>query len=79
MFIADEDVLASETHVMTDAEIISRVTQSQYDTSDITEDDSGDEEEDMDWEISPPRKYEICQAFKVLWSCFLLQDDKEKM
>ena len=79
MFIADEDVLTSETHVMTDAEIISRVTQSQYDTSDITEDDSGDEEEDMDWEISPPRKDEICRAFKVLWSCFLFQDDKEKM
>ena len=26
----DEDILTSETHVMTDAEIIARVTQSKY-------------------------------------------------
>ena len=35
---ADEngDVFTSETHVMTNAEIIARVTQSQYDTTDVT-------------------------------------------
>ena len=31
-----EDVLTSETHVKTDAEIITRVTQSWFDASDIT-------------------------------------------
>ena len=30
--------------------------------SDVTEDDNGDEEEDVDWEMSSPRKDEICQA-----------------
>ena len=62
----DEDVLTSETRVMTDTEIIARVTQSQYDTSDGAEDDNGDEEEDVHWEMSPSRKYEIRQAFEVL-------------
>ena len=47
---------------MKDAEAIARVTQSQQDMSDVTEDDNGDEEEDVDWEMSSPRKDEICQA-----------------
>ena len=49
-----------------------------YDTSDVTEDDNGHEEEDIDWEISPPRKGEIRQAFEVLRSCCLFQDDGEQ-
>ena len=64
---------------MTEAEIIARVTQSQYDMSDVIEGNNGDEEEDIDWEISPPRENEIRQAFKVLWSCCLFQDNREKM
>ena len=71
----DEDVLTSETHVMMDAEILARVTQSQYNASDITEDDNGDEEEDVDWEMSLQRKDEIRQAFEVLLSCCLFEDD----
>ena len=38
----DEEVLTSETHVLTDAEIIARVTQFWYDKSDVTEDDNDD-------------------------------------
>ena len=72
----DEDVLTLETNVMTDGEITARVTQSHYDTSD---DDNGDEEEDVDWEMSPPRKDDIRQAFEVLQSCCLFQDDGNKM
>ena len=44
----DEDVLTSETHVIKDAEIITRVTQSQYDTLDVIEDKHRDEGEDID-------------------------------
>ena len=47
--------------------------------SDVTEDDNGDEEEDIDWEISPPSKDEICQASEFLQSCCLFQDDGDKM
>ena len=36
----DENVLTSGTYVMTDTEIIAQVTQSQYDTSDVTEDNN---------------------------------------
>ena len=72
----DEDLLMSEMQVMADAEISVWVTQSQYDTSDVTEDNNGDKEEDIDWEMW---KDEICQAFDVLWSCCLFQDDGEKM
>ena len=52
---------------MTGAEIIAWATQSKYDTSDVTEDDNKDEEEDVDWEMLPPRKDKICQVFEVLW------------
>ena len=72
----DKDFLTSETHVMTDAGIVARVTQSQYDMSDVPEDDKGDEEEDIDWEMAPPRKDEICQVFESLRSCCLFRDDK---
>ena len=61
----NEDVLTSETHVMTDAEIIVRVTQSQYDTSDVTEENNGDEEEDVDWKMSPSRKDEYVKHLKI--------------
>ena len=40
---------SSETHVMTDAEIIAQVTLYQCGTSDVTEDDNSDEEEGVDW------------------------------
>ena len=64
---------------MVDAEIIAQVTQFQYDTSDVTEGDNGDEGEHVEWEISSPRKGETRQAFEVLRSCCLFQDDGEKM
>ena len=59
--------------------LLELLTQSQYDTSDVTENDNGNEEEDVDWKMSPPRKDEIGQAFGVLRSCCLFQDDEEKM
>lgn len=75
---ADEDVTTSEIHAMTDAEIIAQVTRSQHDPSDETEDNE-DEEEDVDLEMLPPRKYEIRHAFEVLQSCCLFQSEGEEM
>ena len=39
------------------------MTQSQCNSSDVTEDINGDEEENLDWEISLPRKDDILQDF----------------
>ena len=56
-------------HVTTVKEIIVRETQSQHDTSGVTEDDNGDEKEDVAWEMSPPRKDKIRLAFEVSLYC----------
>ena len=56
-------------HITTVKEIIARETQSQHDTSGVTEDDNGDEKEDVAWEMSPPRKDEIRLAFEVSLYC----------
>ena len=42
---ADEDVVTSEAHLLTDSEIITRVTQTQLD---VAENDDENEEDDVD-------------------------------
>ena len=52
---ADEDVVTSEAHFLKDSEIIARVTQTQLDA----EHDVKNEEDDVDREMSPPRKDQV--------------------
>ena len=52
---ADEDVVTSEAHFLKDSEIIVRVTQTQLDA----EHDVKNEEDDVDREMSPPRKDQV--------------------
>ena len=47
------DTVTSETHLPTDSEIIARVTQAQ---PDAVEHDDENEEDGVDWEMSPPRR-----------------------
>ena len=65
---ADEDVVTSEKHLLTDSEIIARVTQTQLDAA---EHDDENEEDDVDREMSPPRKDQVRQAIEILQSCCL--------
>ena len=66
---ADEDVVTLDVVVLlTDSEIITRVTQTQLDAA---EKDDENEEDDVDREVSPPRRDQVCQAIEILQSCCL--------
>ena len=65
---AYEDVVTSEAHLLTDSEIIARVTQTLLD---VAEHDDENEEDDVDQEMSPPRRDQVCQAIEILQSCCL--------
>ena len=70
---ADEDVLTSGTHLLTDSEVITRVTQTQLDAA---KNDDENEEDDVDWELSPSRRVQVRQAIDILQSCCLYQDSR---
>ena len=72
---ADEGVVTSKAHLVTDSEIIARVTQTQLDAA---EHDDENEEDDVDWEMSPQMKDELRQAIEILQYCCLYQDDREQ-
>ena len=72
---ADEDVVTSEAHLLTDSEIIARVTQTQLDRA---EHDDENEEDDVDREMLPPKRDQVRQAIEILQSCCLYQDDGEQ-
>ena len=72
---ADEDVVTSEAHLLTDSEIIARVTQTQLDAA---EHDDENEEDDVDREMQPPRKNQVRQAIEILELCCLYQDDRDQ-
>ena len=67
---ADEDVVTSEAHFLTDSEIIARVTQMQLDAAEHDDENEGD---DVDWERTPPRRDQVHQAIEILY-----QDDGEQ-
>ena len=56
---ADEDFVTSEAHLVTDSEIITRVTQTQLDEADH---DDKNEQDDVDSEMSPPRRDQFRHA-----------------
>ena len=62
---ADEDVVNSEAHLLTYSKIITRVTQTQFDAA---ENDDENEEDDVDQEMSPPKRDHVCQAIEILHS-----------
>ena len=35
-------------------------------------------EDDVDWEMPPPNRDQVCQAIEILQSCCLYQDDGEQ-
>ena len=72
---ADEDIVTSKAHLLTDSEIIARVTQTQLDAA---EHDDENEEDDVDREMSPPRRDQVRQAIEILQSRCLYQDDGEQ-
>ena len=72
---ADEGVITSETHLLTDREIIAQVTQMQLDAA---EHDDENEEDYVDREMPPPRRDQVRQAIGILQSCCLYQDDGEQ-
>ena len=72
---ADEDVVTSEAHLLTDSEIIARVTQTQLDAA---EHDDENEKDVVNQEMSPPRRDQVPQAIEILQSCCLYQDDGEQ-
>ena len=72
---AYEDVVTSEAHLLTESEIIARVTQTQLDAA---EHDDKNEEDNVDWEMLPPRRDQVRQAIEILQSCCLYQDDGEQ-
>ena len=47
---------------MTDSEIIARVTQTQLDAAEYND---GNEEDDVDWEMSPPKRDQVRQATEI--------------
>ena len=67
--------VTSEAHLLTDSEIIARVTQTQLDAA---KHDDENEEDDVDREMPPPRRDQVCQAIEILQSCCLYQDDGEQ-
>ena len=72
---ADEDVVTSEAHILTDSEIIARVTQTQLNAA---EHDDENEEDDVDRGMSPPRRDRVCQAIEILQLCCLYKDGGEQ-
>ena len=72
---ANEGVITSETHLLTDHEIIAQVTQMQLDAA---EHDDENEEDYVDWEMPPPRSDQVRQAIGILQSSCLYQDDGEQ-
>ena len=60
---AGGDVVTSEAHLLTDSEIIAQVTQTQLDAA---EHDDKNEEDDVDWEMSPPRRDQVQKAIEFL-------------
>ena len=72
---ADENVVTSEAHLLTESEIIARVTQTQLDAA---EHDDENEEDNVDREMLPPRRDQVRQAIEILQSCCLYQDDGEQ-
>ena len=72
---ADEDVVTSEAHLLKNSEIIARVTQTQLDTA---EHDDENEKDNVDREMSRPRRDHVRQATEILWSCCLYQDGGEQ-
>ena len=67
---ADEDLVTSEARLLTDSEIITRVTQTQLDAADAEHDDEN-EEDDADREMLPPWRDQIRQAIEIFQSCCL--------
>ena len=72
---ADEDVNTSEAHLLIDSGIIDRVTQTQHDAGEHDEDNTKD---DVDWEMSPPRRDQVRQTVKIVQSYCLYQDNGEQ-
>ena len=72
---ADEDVVPSAAHLLTESEIIARVTQTQLDAA---EHDDENEEDNVDRKMLPPRRDQVRQAIEILQSCCLYQDDGEQ-
>ena len=72
---ADEDVVTSEAHLLTESQIIARVTQTQLDAA---EHDDENEEDNVDREMLTPRRDQVRQAIEILQSCCLYQDDGEQ-
>ena len=72
---ADEDVVTSEAHLLTDSKIIARVTKTQLDAA---EHDDENVEHDVDREMSPPRRDQVRQAIEILQTCCLYQDNREQ-
>ena len=64
----DEDAVTSEAHLLTDSEIIARVTQTQLDAAGH---DDENEEDDVDREMLTPRRDQVRQAIEILQSCCL--------
>ena len=66
---ANEDVVILDVvFLLTDSEILTRVTQTQLDAA---EKDDENKEDDVDREVSPPRRDQVCQAIEILQSCCL--------
>ena len=65
----------AEAHLLTESEIIARVTQTQFDAA---EHDDENEEDNVDREMLPPRRDQVRQAIEILQSCCLYQDDGEQ-
>ena len=72
---ADEDVVTSETHLLSNSEIIARGTQTQLDAAEHHDEN---EEDDVDQEMTPPRRDQVRQAIELLQSCCLYQDNREQ-
>ena len=72
---ADEDIVSSEAHLLTDSEITARVTRTHLDA---TEHDDENEEDDVDREMSSSRRDQVRQAIEIIQSCCLYQDDGEQ-
>ena len=72
---ADEDVVTSETHLLSNSEIIARGTQTQLDAAEHHDEN---EDDDVDQEMTPPRRDQVRQAIELFHSCCLYQDNREQ-
>ena len=59
---ADEDVVTSETHLLSDSEIIARGTQTQLAAAEHHDEN---EDDDVDQEMTPPRRDQVRQAIEL--------------